>query len=111
MAKVAKEQKSPLKGNQAAPTTAFVARSRSSNLFIGDVTELHVWSNRLVWPQYRSPERPDPVPDHLNQILAGPVKHRPYKSGVYHTFKWRGWLDGGTGAPRTWPATPSTCRS
>ena len=67
---------------------------------IGDVTELHVWSNRPVWPQgIDRPKGSDPVPDHLNwDLWQGPVKHRPYKSGVYHTFKWRGWLDYGTGA-------------
>jgi len=33
---------------------------------------------------------------------------RPYKKGVYDPFNWRGWLDFGTGALVTWPATPST---
>ena len=47
-------------------------------------------------------ERPsgeDPGPSTLdwNQWL-GPAAFRPYKKGVYHDFKWRGWLDFGTGA-------------
>ena len=29
---------------------------------------------------------------------AGPARERPYKKDVYHTFKWRGWYDFGTGA-------------
>ena len=28
----------------------------------------------------------------------GPAPERPYKEGVYHDFKWRGWYDFGTGA-------------
>src|ERR1019366_64360 len=28
----------------------------------------------------------------------GPAPFRPFKKGVYHDFKWRGWLDFGTGA-------------
>jgi hypothetical protein len=31
-------------------------------------------------------------------IWLGPAPLRPYKSGVYDPFKWRGWLDFGTGA-------------
>src|SRR5438046_2896248 len=67
---------------------------------IGDPKELHVWSNRPIWPQgLERPSGEDPVPSTLdwNQWL-GPAAFRPYKKGVYHTFKWRGWLDFGTGA-------------
>src|SRR5258706_4199081 len=67
---------------------------------IGNPKELHVWSNRPIWPQgLDRPEGEDPVPANLdwNQWL-GPAAFRPYKEGVYHTFKWRGWLDFGTGA-------------
>jgi hypothetical protein len=28
----------------------------------------------------------------------GPAKKRPFKKDVYHTFKWRGWYEFGTGA-------------
>jgi len=39
------------------------------------------------------------VPDTLNwDGWLGPAKLRPFKDGVYHTFKWRGWQDFGTGA-------------
>jgi hypothetical protein len=67
---------------------------------IGAVRELHVWSNRPIWPQgLNRPEGEDPVPATLdwNQWI-GPAPMRPFKQGVYHTFKWRGWRDFGTGA-------------
>ena len=67
---------------------------------IGNPTELHVWSNRPIWPQgIERPPGEDPVPASLdwNQWL-GPAPFRPFKKDVYHTFKWRGWLDFGTGA-------------
>jgi hypothetical protein len=67
---------------------------------LGPVRELHVWSNRPVWPQgIDRPEGRDPIPAHVdwNQWL-GPAPWRPYKEGVYHSFKWRGWQDFGTGA-------------
>ena len=67
---------------------------------IGPVRELHVWSNRPVWPQgYKRPEGEDPVPTHLDwDLWLGPAPKRPYKNGVYHTFAWRGWHEFGTGA-------------
>ncbi len=67
---------------------------------IGDVTELHVWTNRPVWPQgIGRPEGSDPIPEHLDwESWIGPAPMRPYKEGIYHTFKWRGWVDFGTGA-------------
>ena len=67
---------------------------------IGPVRELHVWSNRPVWPQgLDRPEGSDPVPPTLDwDQWLGPAQFRPYKKDVYHTFKWRGWNDFGTGA-------------
>jgi hypothetical protein len=67
---------------------------------IGPVRELHVWSNRPVWPQgLKRPEGEDSVPDNLNwDAWIGPAPMRPYKKDTYHTFKWRGWKDFGTGA-------------
>jgi hypothetical protein len=39
------------------------------------------------------------MPDTLDwDVWLGPAPVRPYKKEVYHTFKWRGWLDFGTGA-------------
>ena len=67
---------------------------------IGDVKEVHIWTNRPVWPQgVGRPEGEDPIPEGLNwDQWIGPAPMRPFKDGVYHSFKWRGWVDFGTGA-------------
>ncbi len=67
---------------------------------IGQVKEVHVWTNRPIWPQGAGrPEGSDPVPDYLNwDAWIGPAPMRPYKKDVYHPFNWRGWIDFGTGA-------------
>jgi len=67
---------------------------------LGDVTEVHVWTNRPVWPQgIGRPKGEDKVPDTLDwESWLGPAPLRPYKEGVYHSFNWRGWVDFGTGA-------------
>jgi predicted dehydrogenase len=67
---------------------------------IGDVSEVHLWTNRPIWPQgLGRPAGEDPVPADLNwDAWIGPAPMRPYKEGVYHSFKWRGWVDFGTGA-------------
>ncbi|MCY2955024.1 MAG: Gfo/Idh/MocA family oxidoreductase [Planctomycetota bacterium] len=67
---------------------------------IGNVKEVHIWTDRPAgwWPQ--SVDRPageDPVPPGLNwDCWIGPAPMRPFKNGVYHGFKWRGWWDFGT---------------
>ncbi|MGI9456710.1 MAG: Gfo/Idh/MocA family protein [Aeoliella sp.] len=66
---------------------------------LGTVSEVHVWTNRPVWPQ--GGERPSPVtaPDHVNwDLWLGCAPKRPYCHDTYHDFKWRGWWDFGTGA-------------
>lgn len=67
---------------------------------IGKPKELHVWSNRPIWPQgLDRPAGSDPIPDSLDwNLWLGPAADRPFKKGVYHDFKWRGWFDFGTGA-------------
>jgi len=67
---------------------------------IGQVSEVHVWTNRPVWPQgLERPTGSDPVPASLDwNTWLGPAPERPFKKGVYHSFKWRGWQDFGTGA-------------
>jgi predicted dehydrogenase len=67
---------------------------------IGPVRELHVWSNRPIWPQgIERPATSDPVPEHLDwDLWLGPAPERPFKNGAYHPFAWRGWQDFGTGA-------------
>jgi hypothetical protein len=67
---------------------------------IGDVRELHVWTNRPVWPQGMArPIGADPVPASLHwEQWIGPAPIRPFKKGAYHSFVWRGFKDFGTGA-------------
>ncbi len=67
---------------------------------IGKPLELHVWSNRPIWPQgLDRPAGKDPVPASLDwDAWIGPAAMRPYKKDTYHPFKWRGWYDFGTGA-------------
>jgi hypothetical protein len=67
---------------------------------IGKPLELHVWTNRPVWPQgLDRPAGSDPVPPNLDwDCWLGPAALRPYKKDVYQTFNWRGWYDFGTGA-------------
>lgn len=67
---------------------------------IGNASELHVWSNRPIWPQgLERPAGHDIVPATLDwDLWLGPAAKRPFKKDVYHPFKWRGWFDFGTGA-------------
>jgi hypothetical protein len=67
---------------------------------IGNVSELHVWTNRPVWDQgLKRPARADIWPATLDwDLWIGPAKLRPFKSGTYHGFAWRGWYDFGCGA-------------
>ena len=68
---------------------------------IGDVKEVHVWTNRPIWPQApavmtRLPKMAVPNTVHWDEFL-GPAPDREYAGG-YHPFNWRGWWDFGTGA-------------
>jgi predicted dehydrogenase len=67
---------------------------------IGAPLELHVWTNRPIWPQgIQRPSGSDPVPEGLDwDLWLGPAADRPFKKDAYHAFKWRGWKDFGTGA-------------
>jgi len=67
---------------------------------IGPIHQAHVWSNRPIWPQgLGRPAGEDPVPANLDwDVWLGPARFRPYKKDTYNPFKWRGWLDYGTGA-------------
>jgi predicted dehydrogenase len=65
---------------------------------IGPVREVHVWSDRPVWPQALArPAETPPVPAHLDwDLWLGPAPERAYHP-VYHPFNFRGWYDFGTG--------------
>ena len=68
---------------------------------IGDVTELHVWTDRPAgwWAQgVQRPAETPPVPATLDwDVWLGPAPERPYHP-AYVPFKWRGFWDFGTGA-------------
>jgi predicted dehydrogenase len=68
---------------------------------LGDVREVHVWTDRPIWPQ--GMERPTggggKPPETLDwDKWLGPAPWRPFHDD-YLPFKWRGWWDYGTGAP------------
>jgi predicted dehydrogenase len=87
---------------------------------IGAVREVHIWSNRPLWPQgMMPPEGQDQVPSTLDwDLWIGPVPMRPFKEAwpeghyalkqvksarnprpaVYHPWNFRGWWQFGTGA-------------
>ncbi|MGH7495404.1 MAG: Gfo/Idh/MocA family protein [bacterium] len=66
---------------------------------IGEVTEVHCWTNRPIWPQgVRYPQEIPSVPSTLNwDVWVGPAPFRPYHPDLA-PFSWRGWCDFGTGA-------------
>jgi len=67
---------------------------------IGDIHEIHTWTDRPIWPQgaLEKPEEVPSLPNYLDwNLWLGPAPSRPYHPS-YHPFKWRGWFDFGTGA-------------
>ncbi|MBE9489357.1 MAG: Gfo/Idh/MocA family oxidoreductase, partial [Bacteroidetes bacterium] len=69
------------------------------NGMIGEVSQVHVWTNRPVWPQ--GIETPTDKPALLDGLdwdnWIGPAQWVDYHP-LYHPFKWRGWWNFGTGA-------------
>ena len=91
---------------------------------LGTVKEVHVWTNRPVWPQGKALAdyiksrgmKGDPIPAGLNwNAFLATAKNRPYLGkfpdnlgpfhndwkiapNVYHAFNWRGSFDFGAGA-------------
>ena len=66
---------------------------------IGDVTEVHIWTNRPIWPQGIKHALPGkPVPETMEwDLWLGSAPMRPYNK-AYAPFNWRGWWDFGCGA-------------
>ena len=101
MAHVAREKKLATQmGNQYTSDSAVrkgAAIIKSGVL--GPVTEVHVWSDRPVWPQGGPRPKSVACPPSLNwNTWLGPAPVRPFAEGVYHQAAWRGWWDFGTGA-------------
>jgi predicted dehydrogenase len=86
---------------------------------IGPVREVHIWSNRPLWPQGMArPQGQDAIPSTLDwDLWIGPARMRPFvsdwpkdhlalqqvasgrpRTAVYHPWNFRGWWDFGTGA-------------
>jgi predicted dehydrogenase len=69
---------------------------------IGEVREVHSWTNRPVWPQGQARPahtgRSPAVPDGLDwNLWLGVAEERPYDPS-YLPFKWRAYTDFGCGA-------------
>ncbi len=66
---------------------------------IGTVKEIHLWTNRPIWPQglMRPTQAYNPRPTFDWNLWLGPAPDRPYAPD-YAPFRWRGWWDFGTGA-------------
>jgi predicted dehydrogenase len=83
-------------GSQEPGLRSAAAKLKSG--ILGNVKEIHIWTNRPVWPQGIPRPEEQPVPAHLHwDEFIGPVEMRPY-NGAYHPFKWRGFWAFGTGA-------------
>ena len=93
---------------------------------IGDIKEVHIWTNRPVWAQ--GPNRdltiekfsaqikkddPDIADDEIAEkkkqieealkvlnwpLWLGTAPKREFWPGIYHSFQWRGWWDFGSGS-------------
>jgi len=66
---------------------------------IGDIEEVHAWTNRPIWPQglERPMETPSLPPTMDWDNFIGPAKWRPYHPS-YTPWNWRAYWDFGTGA-------------
>ena len=66
---------------------------------IGEIEEVHAWTNRPIWPQglERPTETPSTPPTLDWDNFIGPAQWRPYHP-AYTPWNWRAWWDFGTGA-------------
>jgi predicted dehydrogenase len=88
-------------GNQGATMQGTrILREWIESGMIGDVTEVHYWTNRPIWPQGKGLEFPNgPVPEHINwDVWQGTCATERSYSPKIHPFAWRGFWDYGCGA-------------
>ena len=66
---------------------------------IGEVREVHCWTNRPIWPQgMPRPTEEQAVPEGMDwDLWLGPAPARPFHK-TYHPSFWRAWQDFGAGA-------------
>ncbi|MDR2982278.1 MAG: Gfo/Idh/MocA family oxidoreductase [Puniceicoccales bacterium] len=87
-------------GNQGHSQTHIrVAKEWYEASLLGDIAEVHSWSDRPIWPQGMDKFQPEaPVPEYLDwDLWLGPTKKRPYSPKVA-PFDWRGYYEFGCGA-------------
>src|SRR5690606_14086908 len=67
---------------------------------IGNVTEVHAWTNRPIWPQGVDKIPPkQPIPPTMDwDVWLGIADERDFNGDFYAPFNWRGWYDFGCGA-------------
>ena len=66
---------------------------------IGKVTDVHVWTNRPVWPQGVAKPDAQSAPDSMDwDLWLGPANVDWGYHPDYAHFNWRGWVPFGTGA-------------
>ncbi len=66
---------------------------------IGEIEEIHIWTDRPIWPQgVVEPLPAEEVPETMDwNLWLGVAPVREYNAG-YAPFSWRGWWDFGCGA-------------
>jgi len=76
-----------------------IAKKWIKDGLIGNLKEIHNWSNRPVWPQWQTnPVETPPVPKDFDwELWLGPVPSRPYHPNYTHAV-FRGWYDFGGGS-------------
>jgi len=97
LGKIAAEMKVATQmGNQG--TASNNLRKTAAVVQSGNVKEVHVWTNRPIWPQGGARPAEGQVPANVHwDLWLGCAPPRPYAPG-YHPFAWRGWWDFGSGA-------------
>jgi predicted dehydrogenase len=65
---------------------------------LGEVREIHIWTDRPIWPQGIGRPPRAPVPAHVDwELWLGPAPFRDFHEGCV-PFNWRAFWDFGTGA-------------